>query len=158
MSLIEQAAKRLEQLRQAGVEFPPDDLPRAPPSRTAVPPEVVTADRLLHQQSQLRADPRDASRTPREVAAAETEPPVPAGSLSGVHFQSKRVDIDLKAAAALSVLRGLTSLHLGQNQLGQDAGIGIQHAWDMANSALTWGLVRAIAAFLAPLERPGQPF
>ena len=27
MSLIEQAAKRLEQLRQAGVELPPDDAP-----------------------------------------------------------------------------------------------------------------------------------
>jgi acetyl esterase/lipase len=29
---------------------------------------------------------------------------------------------------------------------------GIQHAWDMANSAATWGMVRAIAGFLAPLE------
>ncbi|MEO6718556.1 MAG: alpha/beta hydrolase, partial [Novosphingobium sp.] len=35
---------------------------------------------------------------------------------------------------------------------------GIQHAWDMAGSAATWGHVRAVAAFLAPLETPGQAF
>lgn len=32
---------------------------------------------------------------------------------------------------------------------------GIQHAWDMANSAATWGHIRAVAAFLAPLEDAG---
>lgn len=35
---------------------------------------------------------------------------------------------------------------------------GLQHGWDMANSAATWGHVRAIAQFLAPLETPGQAF
>ena len=35
---------------------------------------------------------------------------------------------------------------------------GLQHGWDMANSAATWGHVRAIARFLAPLETPDQPF
>lgn len=35
---------------------------------------------------------------------------------------------------------------------------GIQHAWDSASSALTWGHVRAVAAFLAPLEKKDQPF
>lgn len=35
---------------------------------------------------------------------------------------------------------------------------GIQHAWDMANSATTWGHVRAVAAFLAPLESANHTF
>lgn len=35
---------------------------------------------------------------------------------------------------------------------------GIQHGWDMANSAAAWGHVRAIARFLAPLEAAGRPF
>jgi len=63
MSLIEQAAKRLEQLRQAGVELPPDDKPvppasKHPPLDTARPPlnppgftdklpaDTATADRV----------------------------------------------------------------------------------------------------------------
>lgn len=63
MSLIEQAAKRLEQLRQAGVELPPDDkpvppAPKHPPLDTARPPlsppsftdklpaDTATADRV----------------------------------------------------------------------------------------------------------------
>ena len=63
MSLIEQAAKRLEQLRQAGVELPPDDkpvppAPKHPPVDTARPPlsppgftdklpaDTATADRV----------------------------------------------------------------------------------------------------------------
>jgi acetyl esterase/lipase len=32
---------------------------------------------------------------------------------------------------------------------------GIQHGWDMAASALAWGHVRAVAAFLGPLESAG---
>lgn len=32
----------------------------------------------------------------------------------------------------------------------------IQHGWDSAVSALTWGHVRAVAAFLAPLENAGR--
>ena len=63
MSLIEQAAKRLEQLRQAGVELPPDDkpvppAPKHPPVDIARPPlsppgftdklpaDTATADRV----------------------------------------------------------------------------------------------------------------
>ena len=32
---------------------------------------------------------------------------------------------------------------------------GIQHGWDMANSAVAWAQARAVEAFLAPLRTPG---
>lgn len=34
----------------------------------------------------------------------------------------------------------------------------VQHAFDMASTALTWGLVRAIEAFLAPLQNSSERF
>jgi exopolysaccharide/PEP-CTERM locus tyrosine autokinase len=78
MSLIEQAAKRLEQLRQAGVEVP-DDLADTPKS-APVAPAVTVGPRT-----------EDAAK-PVPVA----EPAQPAKS----SVQSKRIELDLDALAA----------------------------------------------------------
>lgn len=84
MSLIEQAAKRLEQLRQAGVELPPDDkpvpsAPKHPPVDTARPP--TTPPGILHA-------------SPVDMATADhaSKP------------TSKSVTIDLEAIAASNLL------------------------------------------------------
>jgi protein-tyrosine kinase len=77
MSLIEQAAKRLEQLRQAGVELPEDN----PPVR--IQPQNSSPAR------------RDALRT---GAASPTMPSAPPA------IPAKHVDLDLKAIAASGLL------------------------------------------------------
>ena len=77
MSLIEQAAKRLEQLRQAGVELPEDDVP------VRIQPQ----------------SPRAPSREAREVDATTSfAPPAPPSA------PAKRIDLDLDAVAASGLL------------------------------------------------------
>ena len=94
-SLIEQAAERLAQLRQAGVDV--DQL--TPP---AAPPPMVTQDVAtpLPVQAQaaatpLAARPAAAAAVP-EMPARQTAAPLPA--------VSKRVELDLEALAAMGLV------------------------------------------------------
>ncbi len=83
-SLIEQAAQRLEQLRQAGVTLPPEAGP-APASPVSPTPPAV------------QAAPVPAIATAR-AAASPVRPASPAGS------RSKQVDLDFAALAAMGLL------------------------------------------------------
>jgi len=78
-SLIEQAAKRLEQLRQAGV-----DVPRTVPGTQNVAP----APQELEAPKPVEA--------PAQPAAAAVEP-------VAAHAVSRRVDIDLQALSAMGI-------------------------------------------------------
>ena len=87
MSLIEQAAKRLEQLRQAGVELPEDrspDVPRAPSAR-----ESDTAPR------RQQVSRRDLS------SSGDAKQAAPSDATSSA---AKRVELDLEAIAASGLL------------------------------------------------------
>ena len=77
MSLIEQAAKRLEQLRQAGVELPEDDVP-------------------VRIQEKNPATPR------REARGSDTTAPFSPPAPPSV--PAKRIDLDLDAIAASGLL------------------------------------------------------
>ncbi|MBA3997539.1 MAG: chromosome partitioning ATPase [Candidatus Accumulibacter sp.] len=87
MSLIEQAAKRLEELRLAGVAIPEAATPPGPP-----PPELLPSEAVA-------ATPPAPARHPRsdEVAA-----PLPATGDSG---PSRRVELDLAALSASGIIR-----------------------------------------------------
>ncbi len=87
MSLIEQAAKRLEQLRQAGVELPGDKIPEFPPAPSA----------------------RDSAAAPQRRQIARREPNSSADSSQAApsdkaSFAGKRVELDLDAIAASGLL------------------------------------------------------
>ena len=87
MSLIEQAAKRLEQLRQAGVELPEDRIPASPPAPSA----------------------RDSAAAPQRRQIARREPNSSADSSQAApsdkaSFAGKRVELDLDAIAASGLL------------------------------------------------------
>lgn len=88
MSLIEQAAKRLEQLRQAGVELPEDAITRDQPSQ--IPAKNTTE--------------RD---TPRQTSSPDPITPLPVGkdlaSASSVSA-ANRVNLDFEAMAASGLL------------------------------------------------------
>lgn len=77
MSLIEQAAKRLEQLRQAGVELPDDDV------------------RVKHQPQ---------STLPIREEKRATEPVAPLSPLAPSSIPAKRIELDLDALAASGLL------------------------------------------------------
>lgn len=77
MSLIEQAAKRLEQLRQAGVELPDDDV------------------RVKHQ-------PQSTVQIPEEKR--ESEAIAPLSPLAPPFIPAKRIELDLDALAASGLL------------------------------------------------------
>ncbi len=97
MSLIEQAAKRLEQLRQAGVELP-DDTPLNSLARTTQAPiqsEEISVKALETPPSQKEAP-----------ASSSPLPPTPV----------KRVDINLEAIAA----SGLLVPHATRSQLADE--------------------------------------
>ena len=79
MSLIEQAAKRLEQLRQAGVELPEDAVARDQPSQ--IPAQKATE--------------RD---TPRQTSSPDPITPLPVGK------EANRVNLDFEAMAASGLL------------------------------------------------------
>jgi len=88
MSLIEQAAKRLEQLRQAGVELPEDTTAELPPAR----PSTRTP----------AAAPSPGQKHSRVVnTSGMPDQPEPSGSVSSV---AKRVDLNLEAIAASGLL------------------------------------------------------
>ena len=87
MSLIEQAAKRLEQLRQAGVEFPEDKTVDFPPPSSAR--DSATAPR----RRQIAG--RDANPSGDSSQAA------PSGTASSA---GKQVELDLDAIAASGLL------------------------------------------------------
>lgn len=103
MSLIEQAAKRLEQLRQAGVELP-DDEPDAvfqqkPATGSSKPPVIEHAGK----ESTVRS-------TNKPIVADEPPPaPQPAA-------QSKRVELDLDAIAA----SGIVSPHAPRSLISEE--------------------------------------
>jgi exopolysaccharide/PEP-CTERM locus tyrosine autokinase len=85
MSLIEQAAKRLEQLRQAGVELPEDRTPEFPPVSSAR--DSAAAQR--RQIARRDATPSDSSQAAPSDMASST---------------GKRVELDLDAIAASGLL------------------------------------------------------
>ena len=87
MSLIEQAAKRLEQLRQAGVELPED--------RTAEFPPPPPARDSAAAQRRRQATHRDANSSGDSSQAAPSDTAFSAG---------KRVELDLDAIAASGLL------------------------------------------------------
>jgi len=96
MSLIEQAAKRLEQLRQAGVELPDDKpAPEVPAQKTAEPATRQTAS-------------GSAAPVPRPIET--TSPPTTAQS------KTKRVALDLDAMAASGLLVPSQSRNLLANE------------------------------------------
>ncbi|UCV01920.1 XrtA-associated tyrosine autokinase [Dechloromonas denitrificans] len=90
MSLIEQAAKRLEQLRQAGVELPEDQTARSPAAKATVAvnaPDPYTVD--------ISQAPRAGSDTsPQEKQAVSRAPSPP----------SKRVELNLESISASGLL------------------------------------------------------
>src|SRR6185369_4623028 len=89
MSLIEQAAKRLEQLRQAGVDLPEDDTPRSPASEAkaaATAPDPYSAKVPLAPAVE---------QIPVNAKPAPTKSP-------SVH--SKRVELNLEAISASGLL------------------------------------------------------
>jgi receptor protein-tyrosine kinase len=93
MSIIEKAARRLEQLRQAGVEAPVATADRGP--------DTPGADRAAERP------PAPERRAPTREAGHVAEPPAPpgehsgkAGDAAGHSLRSKVVEIDLGALAA----------------------------------------------------------
>lgn len=72
MSLIEQAAKRLEQLRRAGVEIPEDNLPQT------VTPAIPPRQEIETPRSQLASTPPSPIPTPAQtpIVAENPEPQV----------------------------------------------------------------------------------
>ena len=85
MSLIEQAAKRLEQLRQAGVELPEDK------PATEIP-ERVSPERTVEHASATPLSP-----SPNISTAIPAEP-------SSTQVSTKRITLDLDAMAASGLL------------------------------------------------------
>lgn len=99
MSLIEEAAKRLEQLRNAGVDVP--DLPverRAPPPSAAPPPEdhIVTA--ALREAEAITARAAELLSGERPAPPREDLPPVEPPKTS------KKVTLDLARIAANGIV------------------------------------------------------
>ncbi len=98
MSLIEQAAKRLEELRQAGAELPDDA--NASPSRSG--PDVTPTPEALVRALDARAAASHgayAARRPR-VDEARAEAAVPA---ERAEDQSRCVELDLAASESARV-------------------------------------------------------
>ena len=87
MSLIEQAAKRLEQLRQAGVELPEDRIPEFPPPSSARDSAAA--------QRRRQATRRDANSFGDFSQGTPSGPAPSAG---------KQVELDLDAIAASGLL------------------------------------------------------
>lgn len=91
MSLIEQAAKRLEQLRQAGVELPEDDL--APPAHSA--PQMRNKDSDPYNAKISVPVKQEASNKAEKTEQARATTPNPS---------AKRVVLDLEAISASGLL------------------------------------------------------
>jgi len=90
MSLIEQAAKRLEQLRQAGVELPELDNKHAPLGMVPSQPVAAPAPENVHNA---------AKETPRTQADSQEVQPKPSVSKS-----SKQINLNLEAVSASGLL------------------------------------------------------
>ncbi len=99
-SLIEQAAQRLEQLRQAGVVLPGDE--QASPAAEAAVPEA--------------ASPAPVAQPVAQPAPTRLEPPQMGISVveDGPHTSSKRVELDVVALAA----QGFLMPHTPRSQTG----------------------------------------
>lgn len=102
MSLIEQAAKRLEQLRQAGVELP-EDAPDASVVEQKAPQGNSSASAHAEISGPLNHD--TAAVTGRETSH-DSQPAV----------QSKRVELDLNAIAAA----GIVSPHAPRSLISEE--------------------------------------
>lgn len=89
MSLIEQAAKRLEQLRQAGVELPDEQSPPSPVTK----PKVEQAKQTPYPAS--LNEPNKTENTPPDATAESSK----LSSKSG-----KRVELNLEAISASGLL------------------------------------------------------
>jgi protein-tyrosine kinase len=133
-SLIEQAAKRLEQLRQAGIDVPsleriaPPAPPPAAPVPTAVPVAVAAAQApqvaqvvsppIAPPQAPKATTPTAAPAAPRPLAAAAAPQAVVAAAVSSLAAAlgdtrrtaldalpgSRRVDLDLVAVGASGIV------------------------------------------------------
>lgn len=89
MSLIEQAAKRLEQLRQAGVELPEDKL--VPPANPVASRSAKVADPYAVEISV--SEKPEASKKAAETEQAQKQNP-----------PAKRIELDLEAISASGLL------------------------------------------------------
>lgn len=98
MSLIEQAAKRLEQLRKAGVEMPT-------PTTELVPPPLGSAA----DQPSLETKRESTSISPALSDANGTKPDTPI---------SRHIDLDLNTLATTGLIAGRTSLTTGRSISG----------------------------------------
>ena len=104
-SLIEQAAQRLAQLRQAGVEIPGEDTPPVAPVPAAAPAVPVAAAEPAavavtdRPQPGSVATPASATASPPVAPAARVAAPV-----DEPHTISRRVDLDLPALTAAGII------------------------------------------------------
>lgn len=116
MSLIEQAAKRLEELKKTGVEVP-DALGAAPSADSApvTPPPMSTPERVaakLAEASALRDAQEEAPQhiesrvEPRIESRIESSRPAHAGTAAESHAShlSRRVNIDLARLASTGLV------------------------------------------------------
>src|SRR3990172_2528833 len=101
MSLIEEAAKRLEQLRNAGVDLGERTAPAARGPGLADRGDRAKADReTRNREREPRERSLDASPAPRRPSRAEPEPP----SQPHPTEHSRRISIDLARLAAAGML------------------------------------------------------
>ena len=97
MSLIEQAAKRLEQLRKAGVTVP---------TATAESPRTETESPVQDPALQVAAQPLAESVAVAEAVSVSRVPPLVASetSTSEAGVVSRRIDLDITALAASGLI------------------------------------------------------
>lgn len=88
MSLIEQAAKRLEQLRQAGVELPEQE-------SNTFSTDIAKSVNVAPVHNPRQAEP------PPPVASIPSKEPLPSKTAA---FQSKKIELNLEALAASGLL------------------------------------------------------
>jgi exopolysaccharide/PEP-CTERM locus tyrosine autokinase len=95
-SLIEQAAKRLEQLRQAGIDIPAIDAPAPPIAPAPAPPAAATRN-----PGAAAAMPASTAKAMSAAAAAAL---AEARRVADLQPGSRRVDLDLVAIGASGVV------------------------------------------------------
>src|SRR5262245_434766 len=107
-SLIEQAAKRLEQLRQAGIEVPGIDAPPAPaapaPAPVPVPAPVVARAAVAAPAPVPAPAPAPAPAALSAAATAALAASIAEARRADPHPGSRRVDLDLVAIAASGIV------------------------------------------------------
>lgn len=95
-SLIEQAARRLAQIRDAGIEIP-GEAPPLPAARAPEPPDAVEAAEAAAVKVARAAQVVEAAVEPRAVELASAREAEPG-------LTSRRVELDLKQLAAAGIV------------------------------------------------------